>query len=47
VHGHRQARHAPTWITLTAAGSTMLAEEIERLKLLITRIETTNTPEDQ
>ncbi|HYN92880.1 MAG TPA: transcriptional regulator [Pilimelia sp.] len=31
-----------TWITLTAAGSTALAEEITRLKQLIARIETTH-----
>ena len=30
-----------TWITLTAAGNTALAEEIGRLKLLIARVETT------
>ncbi|MEU5725907.1 transcriptional regulator [Micromonospora sp. NPDC047738] len=40
-------RRGRTWITLTAAGSTALAEEIERLKLLITRLETTDTPEDR
>jgi DNA-binding MarR family transcriptional regulator len=40
-------RRGRTWITLTAAGRTALAEEIERLKLLITRIETTDTPEDR
>jgi DNA-binding MarR family transcriptional regulator len=28
-----------TWITLTKAGDTALAEEIARLKLLITRVE--------
>jgi DNA-binding MarR family transcriptional regulator len=33
-----------TWITLTAAGTTALAEEIERLKQLIARVETTETP---
>jgi len=32
-----------TWITLTAAGTTALAEEIGRLKLLIARVETTDT----
>src|ERR1044072_3645243 len=31
-----------TWVTLTAAGNTALAEEIARLKQLITRVETTN-----
>jgi DNA-binding MarR family transcriptional regulator len=40
-------RRARTWITLTAAGSTALAEEIGRLKLLIARVETTDTPEDR
>jgi DNA-binding MarR family transcriptional regulator len=30
-----------TWITLTAAGNTALAEEITRLKQLIARVETT------
>jgi DNA-binding MarR family transcriptional regulator len=29
-----------TWITLTKAGNTALAEEIARLKLLISRVET-------
>ncbi|WP_033341604.1 transcriptional regulator [Catenuloplanes japonicus] len=36
-----EGRRGRTWITLTAAGSTALAEEIARLKLLITRVETT------
>ncbi|WP_328475473.1 transcriptional regulator [Actinoplanes sp. NBC_00393] len=36
-----------TWITLTAAGSAALAAEIGRLKLLIARVETTDTPEDR
>lgn len=40
-------KRARTWITLTAAGSTALAEEIGRLKLLIARVETTDTPEDR
>jgi DNA-binding MarR family transcriptional regulator len=31
-----------TWITLTAAGATALAEEVGRLKELIARIETTS-----
>ncbi len=31
-----------TWISLTAAGETALAEEIARLKQLIARVETTN-----
>lgn len=33
-------RRGRTWITLTAAGSAALAEEIGRLKLLIARVET-------
>ncbi|MGA3488093.1 transcriptional regulator [Micromonosporaceae bacterium DT55] len=33
-------RRGRTWITLTAAGSAALAEEIARLKLLIARVET-------
>jgi DNA-binding MarR family transcriptional regulator len=41
-----EGRRGRTWITLTAAGSTALAEEIKRLKLLITQIESTDTPED-
>ena len=36
-----------TWITLTAAGDTALADEIARLKLLIARVETTDTSEDR
>jgi DNA-binding MarR family transcriptional regulator len=40
-------RRGRTWITLTAAGSTALAEEIGRLKLLIARVETIDTPEDR
>jgi len=40
-------RRGRTWITLTAAGSTALADEIERLKLLITRVETTHTLADR
>ncbi|MCI4065094.1 transcriptional regulator [Micromonospora sp. R77] len=35
-------RRARTWITLTPAGDTALAEEIARLKQLIARVETTN-----
>ena len=35
-----------TWITLTPAGATALAEEIGRLKQLIARVETTNLTED-
>jgi hypothetical protein len=33
-------RRARTWITLAKAGRTPLAEEIGRLKLLISRVET-------
>ena len=36
-----------TWITLTPAGSTALAEEIGRLKALISRVETTDGPEER
>jgi DNA-binding MarR family transcriptional regulator len=42
-----EGRRGRTWVTLTAAGSTALAEEIKRLKLLITQIESTDTPEDR
>lgn len=35
-----EGRRGRTWITLTAAGVTALAEEIARLKLLIARVET-------
>jgi DNA-binding MarR family transcriptional regulator len=42
-----EGRRGRTWITLTAAGSRALAEEITRLKLLITQIETTGTSEDR
>ena len=37
-----EGRRGRTWITLTAAGDTALAEEIVRLKQLIARVETTN-----
>ncbi|MBM2614599.1 transcriptional regulator [Actinoplanes sp. LDG1-06] len=36
-----EGKRARTWITLTAAGSRALAEEIERLKQLISRVEST------
>jgi DNA-binding MarR family transcriptional regulator len=36
-----EGRRGRTWITLTAAGDTALAEEIVRLKQLIARVETT------
>lgn len=39
-----EGRRGRTWITLTAAGATALADEIARLKQLIARVET--TPED-
>lgn len=35
-------RRARTWITLTATGHTALTEEIARLKLLISRVETSD-----
>lgn len=35
-------RRARTWITLTKAGHAALAEEITRLKLLISRVEATD-----
>jgi DNA-binding MarR family transcriptional regulator len=35
-------RRARTWITLTKAGHAALADEITRLKQLISRVETTN-----
>lgn len=40
-------RRGRTWITLTAAGSTALAEEIGRLKLLIARVEITGSGPDR
>jgi len=36
-----EGKRARTWITLTAAGTAALAEEIARLKALITRVEIT------
>ncbi|RKR86365.1 winged helix DNA-binding protein [Micromonospora pisi] len=42
-----EGRRGRTWITLTADGGTALAEEIKRLKLLITKVETAGTPEDR
>ncbi|WBB68710.1 transcriptional regulator [Micromonospora sp. WMMD812] len=42
-----EGRRGRTWISLTPAGTTALAEEIERLKLLIVRVETRDTPEDR
>jgi DNA-binding MarR family transcriptional regulator len=37
-------KRARTWVTLTPAGRTALAEEITRLKLLISQIERAGTP---
>jgi len=39
-------RRGRTWITLTPAGVTALADEIGRLKSLIARVETIGRPED-
>ena len=41
-----EGRRGRTWITLTAAGTAALANEIQRLKQLIVRVEATETPED-
>ena len=41
-----EGRRGRTWITLTAGGTAALAEEIERLKLLIARVETTGARKD-
>ncbi|MEV1143942.1 transcriptional regulator [Micromonospora sp. NPDC049799] len=40
-----EGRRGRTWITLTPAGRTALAEEITRLKVLIARVE--STPQDR
>jgi len=40
-----EGKRARTWVTLTTAGNTALAEEIGRLKALIARVEITT--EDQ
>jgi DNA-binding MarR family transcriptional regulator len=40
-----EGRRGRTWITLTPAGDTALAEEIRKLRQLITRMET--VPEEQ
>ena len=40
-----EGKRGRTWITLTPAGDTALAEEIGRLKQLIARVET--SPEDR
>ncbi|MEU6075470.1 transcriptional regulator [Micromonospora sp. NPDC047074] len=40
-------RRGRTWIMLTAAGNTALADEIGRLKQLIARVETTDPQEDR
>jgi DNA-binding MarR family transcriptional regulator len=42
-----EGRRGRTWVTLTPAGSTALADEIGRLKQLIARIETTDPSEDR
>ncbi|WP_030443633.1 transcriptional regulator [Actinoplanes subtropicus] len=42
-----EGRRGRTWITLTPAGTTALADEIARLKQLIARVETSDTPEDR
>lgn len=42
-----QGRRGRTWITLTPASHTALAEEIARLKALIARVENTETPQDR
>jgi DNA-binding MarR family transcriptional regulator len=39
-----EGKRARTWITLTAAGNTALADEVTRLKQLIARVESTNAP---
>ena len=39
-------KRARTWITLTKAGQAALAEEITQLKLLISRIDSADTPPD-
>jgi DNA-binding MarR family transcriptional regulator len=41
-----EGRRGRTWITLTPAGATALAEEIARLRLLIARVETPGPTED-
>lgn len=42
-----EGRRGRTWITLTAAGTTALTEEIRRLKQLISRVETTVGSKDR
>jgi DNA-binding MarR family transcriptional regulator len=39
-------KRARTWITITKAGQAALAEEIAQLKLLISRIDSADTPPD-
>ena len=39
-------KRARTWITITKAGHAALAEEIAQLKLLISRIDSADTPPD-
>jgi DNA-binding MarR family transcriptional regulator len=41
-----EGRRGRTWITLTPAGATALADEIARLRLLIARVETPGPTED-
>ncbi|WP_089158196.1 transcriptional regulator [Micromonospora sp. NBS 11-29] len=41
-----EGRRGRTWVTLTPAGASALADEIRRLKLLIARVETTARPGD-
>lgn len=42
-----EGKRGRTWITLTPAGDTALAEEIRRLKVLIARVETTTEDKDK
>ncbi|MDG4786208.1 transcriptional regulator [Micromonospora sp. WMMD1102] len=42
-----EGRRGRTWITLTPTGTTALADEIRRLKLLIARVESTIASEDR
>jgi DNA-binding MarR family transcriptional regulator len=42
-----EGRRGRTWISLTRAGTTALTDEIERLKRLIARVETTDPTEDR
>jgi DNA-binding MarR family transcriptional regulator len=40
-----EGRRGRTWVTLTPAGNAALTEEVQRLKRLISRIETTDNGE--